>query len=71
LASLGSAALAFQLEKLVKRVTLKGDKTPALEAELTHFLGCVAEQKSPLVGGRDGLRALRVAERVVGCMKRL
>jgi predicted dehydrogenase len=30
LASLGLAALTFQLEKLVKRVVLKGDKTPAL-----------------------------------------
>ena len=28
LTSIGVAALTFQLEKLVKRVVLKGDKTP-------------------------------------------
>jgi predicted dehydrogenase len=71
LSSLGTAALAFQLEKLVKRVTLKGDKTPGLEAELKDFLACVREKRPPMVDGRAGLRALRVAERVIGCMKRV
>jgi predicted dehydrogenase len=71
LASLGMAALTFQLDKLVKRVVLKGDKTPALEAELLDFLQCAAEKKTPLVSGEEGLRALRVAETVMNVMRKL
>jgi predicted dehydrogenase len=71
LASIGVAALTFQLEKLVKRVVLKGDKTPALEAELADFLRCAAEKKTPLVSGIEGLRALKVAEQVTSVMKKL
>src|SRR4029079_6499432 len=57
-------ALTFQLDKLVKRVVLKGDKTPALEAELADFVICAREKRKPLVDGVEGLRALQVAERV-------
>ncbi|HEY3322265.1 MAG TPA: Gfo/Idh/MocA family oxidoreductase [Planctomycetota bacterium] len=71
LASLGIAALTFQLEKLVKRVVLKGDKTPGLEAELDSFVHCVIEKKKPLVDGTEGLRALQVAERVMQVMRKL
>jgi len=71
LASIGVAALTFQLEKLVKRVVLKGDKTPALEAELLDFAQCVSEKKKPLVDGTEGLRALQVAERVMAGMRKL
>lgn len=71
LASLGVAALTFQLEKLVKRVPLKGDKTPSLEAELLDFAQCVAEKRKPLVDGAEGLRALQVAERVMQVMRKL
>ncbi|GMV81186.1 MAG: oxidoreductase [Planctomycetota bacterium] len=68
---LGTAALVFQLEKLVRRETLKGDKTPGLEAELAAFLECVRMNRPPLVDGAAGVRALRVAERVISCMRRL
>jgi predicted dehydrogenase len=71
LASIGVAALTFQLEKLVKRVVLKGDKTPALEAELFDFVTCARERRKPLVDGIEGLRALQVAERVMAGMKKL
>lgn len=71
LGALGVAALTFQLDKLVKRVTLKGDKTPALEAELAAFIACVKEHKKPLVDGQEGLRALKVAEQVMAVMKKL
>ncbi len=71
LASIGMAALTFQLEKLVKRVVLKGDKTPALEAELASFAECVAERKQPVVDGTDGLRALKVAEEIARVMRKL
>jgi len=71
LASIGMAALTFQLDKLIKRVVLKGDKTPALEAELLDFLKCASEKKTPLVSGEEGLRALRVAERIMTGMRKL
>ena len=71
LASIGVAALTFQLDKLVKRVVLRGDKTPALEAELADFILCAQEKRAPLVDGAEGLRALKVAERVMQVMKKL
>ncbi|MEI6235681.1 MAG: Gfo/Idh/MocA family oxidoreductase [Planctomycetota bacterium] len=71
LASIGMAALTFQLEKLVKRVVLKGDKTPALEAELASFAECVIGHVKPLVDGHDGLRALKVAEEIARVMRKL
>ena len=52
-------------------MVLKGDKTPALEAELADFTRCVIEGRAPLVGGAEGLRALRVAERVIASMRKL
>lgn len=69
LASLGVAALTFQMDKLIKRVVLKGDKTPSLQVEQADFLACVREGREPLVDGPAGLRALRVAERVMAEMK--
>jgi predicted dehydrogenase len=69
LATLGVAALTFQMDKLIKRVVLRGDKTPSLQVEQADFLTCVREKRKPLVDGPAGLRALRVAERVIGCMK--
>jgi predicted dehydrogenase len=71
LASIGVAALTFQLDKLIKRVVLKGDKTPALEAELADFADCVKTRRRPLVSGEEGLRALKVAEQVMSVMKKL
>lgn len=71
LASIGMAALTFQLEKLVKRVVLKGDKTPSLEAELASFAECVTKRTRPLVDGTDGLRALKVAEEIARVMRKL
>ncbi len=35
---------------------------PPLDAELEHFVSCVRRREQPLVGGRDGLEALKVAE---------
>ncbi|HLX65049.1 MAG TPA: Gfo/Idh/MocA family oxidoreductase [Planctomycetota bacterium] len=71
LASIGMAALTFQLEKLIHRVVLKGDKTPALEAELASFAACVAQKSKPVVDGADGLRALKVAEEIARVMRKL
>ena len=71
LASIGIAALTFQLEKLIKRVVLKGDKTPALEAELAAFAQSAAAKSKPLVDGADGLRALKVADQIARVMRKL
>jgi len=71
LASLGMAALTFQMDKLIKRVVLKGDKTPSLQVEQADFMACIEEGRDPLVDGPAGLRALRVAERVISSMVRV
>lgn len=71
LASIGMAALTFQLEKLVKRVVLKGDKVPPLEAELLDFCECIRDRRRPIVDGDDGLRALKVAEQIAAVMRTL
>jgi len=36
----------------------------ALKAEIAHFIDCIRFNKTPLVAGEDGLRALQVATRV-------
>ncbi len=41
---------------------IKIEQRPPLDAELEHFIECVRERRAPLVGGRDGLEALKVAE---------
>lgn len=40
----------------------KIEPRPPLDAELEHFIGCVVTRSKPLVGGEDGLEALKVAE---------
>ncbi|MFT7529372.1 MAG: putative dehydrogenase [Gammaproteobacteria bacterium] len=40
----------------------KIEPRPPLDAELEHFIECVVNRKQPLVGGADGLEALKVAE---------
>jgi len=37
---------------------------PPLDAELEHFVAIIANRQKPFVDGRDGIRALRVAELV-------
>ncbi len=41
------------------------ESTPPLDAELAHFVDTVRTGGTPLVTGRDGVEALKVAERVV------
>jgi UDP-N-acetylglucosamine 3-dehydrogenase len=33
-----------------------------LKLELQHFAECITEKKKPLISGRDGLKALQIAE---------
>ena len=40
-------------------------KSEPLKLELAHFIGCVRERRQPLVGIRDGKRALEVAIEVL------
>jgi predicted dehydrogenase len=37
---------------------------PPLDTEIAHFVGCVRTGETPLVNGRVGLEALRVAQLV-------
>ena len=48
------------------RTVLKGEEP--LRAELAHFLDCVRGEARPLVPGEHGLRALEVAQRILGRM---
>jgi predicted dehydrogenase len=41
--------------------TLPVEKSEPLKVEVEHFLDCVATRRTPLVSGRDGLRALDAA----------
>lgn len=52
-------SVKYRHESIVERIHV-----PALEPlylELEHFAQCILEEKSPIVSGREGLRALRVA----------
>jgi predicted dehydrogenase len=40
-------------------------KSEPLKLELAHFVSCVREKRQPLVGIRDGKRALEVAIEVL------
>jgi len=39
-------------------------KTSPLRLECEHFVNCVLEGKTPLSDGRDGLRVIKVIERI-------
>ena len=41
--------------------SIQVEPTPPLDAELAHFVECVQEGTQPLVTGKDGLQALKVA----------
>jgi len=45
------------------------DKGDALLAEIESFLGCIAQQKNPIVSGEDGLRALETALEITRILK--
>ena len=48
------------------RTMLKGEEP--LRAELAHFLDCVRGEARPIVPGEHGLRALEVAQQILGRM---
>ncbi len=41
----------------------------ALEEEIRAFLQAVRDRSQPVVSGQDGLQALEIAERIVGCLE--
>jgi myo-inositol 2-dehydrogenase/D-chiro-inositol 1-dehydrogenase len=43
--------------------------TPAYNAEISHFVDCVEQGKTPLVGYRDGREALRLADAALESMQ--
>lgn len=46
----------------VVKENIRIEPRPPLDAQLEHFIDCVRTRAKPLVGGRDGLEALKVAE---------
>ncbi len=48
---------------------LETQPTEPLRAELEAFIESVRTRRQPLVGGREGLRALGLAERVMNCIE--
>lgn len=54
------------LSQMVDCTEPKVDKTEQLKAELASFADCIINNAVPLVTGRDGLRALQVAEEIRG-----
>ncbi len=43
--------------------------TPAYNAEISHFVDCVEQGRTPLVGYRDGREALRLADAALESMQ--
>ncbi len=60
---LGKKATFIKKESWDYEVFSGVDVDPLME-ELKSFIECVAERKTPLVSGEDGLRALRIAEMI-------
>ena len=52
-----------------RRTVVKGEEP--LRAELTHFVGCIRGESTPLVPGEHGLRALEVAQEILEKMTRI
>lgn len=52
---------AYQARDFTERRLLTGSESEPLFLEDKHFLKCVAEHKSPIVGGWDGYNALKCA----------
>lgn len=52
-----------------RRTIVKGEEP--LRAELTHFVGCIRGESTPLVPGEHGLRALEVAQEILEKMTRI
>lgn len=55
----------LDLARMVDYIEPRLDKVEPLRAELESFVRCIREGGNPLVSGRDGLRALRVAGRIM------
>ncbi len=52
----------YRQEGIVEKVLVPN--VEPLREELSHFLDCARDGSSPLVGGDDGVEALRIAERI-------
>ncbi|MDO9391078.1 MAG: Gfo/Idh/MocA family oxidoreductase [bacterium] len=54
------------LSQVMELIEPQIDKVEQLKAELGSFADCIINDTIPLVSGRDGLRALQVAEEIMG-----
>lgn len=59
------AAAGLDYTKLVHIDPLEADQRDQLEVELEDFLSAVRDRREPEVSGRDGLMAVRTAERIM------
>jgi len=53
------------LEKIVDYQRIIADQTEPLRAELASFIECIQMNRTPLVSGREGRRALSAAYRII------
>lgn len=62
----GDPRRVSDLSQVMELIEPKIDKVEQLKAELGAFADCIINDTIPLVSGRDGLRALQVAEEIMG-----
>ncbi len=62
IASLNYLTQEVKVERAGQCVMLEHEWKEPLKLELQHFVGCVLNNKEPLVTGADGLKALLIAE---------
>lgn len=58
----------YRQESILERIVVP--IVEPLYAELQHFIDCVAEQRTPIVTARDGLKALRLASQICEAAQR-
>ena len=69
-ASIGRRILGPEGETKIIAELIRGDRQEALKLELQAFLESVRQRTRPLVSGKDGMAALRLAERIMAQIKR-
>ena len=55
---------AYERKQQIVRETVHVEKGESLREELIAFLDAVRERKAPIVSGRDGLKALELADEI-------
>ena len=69
-ATLGRRILGPEGDAKIIAELIRGDRQEPLKLELQAFLDSVRQRTPPLVSGKDGVAALRLAERIMAQIKR-